>query len=68
VLRGNRAAIEDSDGAIRAIGTPDAPFAVPVGGNRHTPRWLLADMTSETVRHAGHADILREQLDGTTGR
>ncbi|HEV7648801.1 MAG TPA: DUF664 domain-containing protein [Actinophytocola sp.] len=25
-------------------------------------------MTSETARHAGHADILREQLDGTTGR
>ena len=21
----------------------------------------------ETARHAGHADILREQLDGTTG-
>jgi len=25
-------------------------------------------MTSETARHAGRADILREQLDGTTGR
>jgi hypothetical protein len=25
-------------------------------------------MTSEVARHAGHADILREQLDGTTGR
>jgi len=25
-------------------------------------------MTSETVRHAGHADILRELIDGTTGR
>jgi hypothetical protein len=25
-------------------------------------------MTSETARHAGHADILREQIDGTTGR
>ena len=27
----------------------------------------MAHMTSETARHAGHADILREQLDGTTG-
>ena len=27
-----------------------------------------ADVSSETARHAGHADILREQLDGTTGR
>jgi len=25
-------------------------------------------MTAETARHAGNADILREQLDGTTGR
>jgi len=25
-------------------------------------------MTSETARHAGHADILREQIDGVTGR
>ncbi len=24
-------------------------------------------MLTETNRHAGHADILREQLDGTTG-
>ena len=30
--------------------------------------WVLAHMTSETARHAGHADILREPLDGTTGR
>ena len=54
--------------AIRAAGDPDARFAVPVDGNRHTLRWVIAHVTSETARHAGHADILREQLDGTTGR
>ena len=68
VLAGYRAAIEDSDRAIRAVGDPDARVAVPVDGNRHTLRWVIAHMTSETARHAGHADILREQLDGTTGR
>ena len=68
VLRDYRAAIEDSDRAIRAVGDPDGRFVVPVEGNRHTLRWVLAHMTSETARHAGHADILREQLDGTTGR
>jgi uncharacterized damage-inducible protein DinB len=68
VLRDYRAAIEHSDRAIRALGDPDARFAVPVDGNRHTLRWVVAHMTSETARHAGHADILREQLDGTTGR
>jgi uncharacterized damage-inducible protein DinB len=68
VLADYRAAIADSDRAIRAVGDPDARFAVPVDGNRHTLRWVMAHMTSETARHAGHADILREQLDGTTGR
>jgi hypothetical protein len=30
-------------------------------------RWVLVHMIEETARHAGHADILREQLDGLTG-
>ena len=68
VLRDYRAAIVESDRAIRDAGDPEARFAVPVDGNRHTLRWAMAHMTSETARHAGHADILREQIDGTTGR
>jgi uncharacterized damage-inducible protein DinB len=68
VLRDYRTTIEDSDRAILAAGDPDARVVVPVEGNRHTLRWVMAHMTSETARHAGHADILREQLDGTTGR
>jgi hypothetical protein len=68
MLHDYRAAIEDSDRQIRAIGDPEARMAHPVEGNRHTLRWIIAHMTSETARHAGHADILREQLDGTTGR
>jgi uncharacterized damage-inducible protein DinB len=31
-------------------------------------RWILAHLLEETARHAGHADILRELLDGSTGR
>ncbi|MBB5958583.1 hypothetical protein FHS29_005191 [Saccharothrix tamanrassetensis] len=31
-------------------------------------RWALAHMIEETGRHAGHADILRELVDGSTGR
>ncbi|MBY8860661.1 DinB family protein [Nocardia sp. CA2R105] len=33
-----------------------------------TVRWALTHMIEETGRHAGHADILRELIDGTTGR
>ena len=35
---------------------------------RMSMRWLLVHMIEETGRHAGHADILREQIDGATGR
>jgi len=31
-------------------------------------RWVLMHLLEETARHAGHADILRELVDGTTGR
>lgn len=30
-------------------------------------RWIYVHMIEETARHAGHADILREQTDGATG-
>jgi Protein of unknown function (DUF664) len=67
VLRDCRS-IQDSDRAIRDVGRPEARFVVPVDGNWHTLQWVMAHMTSETARHAGHADIIRERLDGTTGR
>src|SRR5215831_16506164 len=54
VLDDYRTATEDSDRAIRAAGDPEARMAVAVEGNRHTLRWILAHMTSETARHAGH--------------
>jgi len=31
-------------------------------------RWVLAHLLEETARHAGHADIVRELIDGQTGR
>jgi uncharacterized damage-inducible protein DinB len=30
-------------------------------------RWVLLHLIEELARHAGHADIIRETLDGTTG-
>jgi hypothetical protein len=30
-------------------------------------RWIYVHMTREHARHIGHADILREQIDGATG-
>jgi uncharacterized damage-inducible protein DinB len=34
---------------------------------RVTLRWILIHMIEETARHAGHLDLMREQIDGTTG-
>lgn len=34
---------------------------------RRSLRWILVHMIEETARHAGHADILRESIDGATG-
>lgn len=29
--------------------------------------WVLLHMIEETARHAGHLDLLRENIDGETG-
>lgn len=68
VIADYRAACAESNVAIRGVGEPDAFAVRPVDGEPKTLRWTLAHMTSETARHAGHADILRELIDGTTGR
>jgi uncharacterized damage-inducible protein DinB len=38
------------------------------GGPSVNLRWILAHLLEETARHAGHADILRELIDGSVGR
>jgi uncharacterized damage-inducible protein DinB len=37
----------------------------PRGGG-YTARWILLHVLEELSRHAGHADIIREHLDGAT--
>jgi uncharacterized damage-inducible protein DinB len=36
-------------------------------GNEISLRWVLVHMVEEYARHNGHADILRERIDGATG-
>ncbi len=36
-------------------------------GNKGDLRWIYLHMIEEYARHNGHADILREQIDGVTG-
>jgi uncharacterized damage-inducible protein DinB len=36
-------------------------------GERFSLRWILVHMIEEYARHNGHADLLRERIDGTVG-
>ena len=71
--------IADQDAAAReteaALGSLDLGRPVPVP--RDVPwfpadvdawsvRWVLLHLIQETARHAGHADIVRESIDGAT--
>jgi len=65
------------DAYHRACAHADATIdALPVDAPGHVPWWprpdvklfnVMVHVLTETNRHAGHADILREQLDGATG-
>ena len=39
----------------------------PRRDERFNLRWILLHMLEETARHNGHADMLREAIDGETG-
>jgi hypothetical protein len=57
-------------GALEDLAAPLPPTADLVpwipAGIVWTPRWVLLHLIEETARHAGHADIIRESIDGAT--
>ncbi|MBD0674228.1 DinB family protein [Streptomyces sp. CBMA156] len=57
------------EAARRAVeGLPlDTVGKSPRRGQPVTLRWILAHMVEEYARHNGHADLLRELVDGSTG-
>lgn len=70
LLAAYRAAIERSNEIIARCDDLSRPCARAAGkaGVLRSMRWVLVHMIEETARHAGHADILREQADGSVGR
>jgi uncharacterized damage-inducible protein DinB len=54
------AGIADLD---QPVPVPDAPW-FPKDVDAWSVRWVLLHLIEETARHAGHADIVRESLDG----
>nr|WP_246203508.1 DinB family protein [Streptomyces tailanensis] len=43
------------------------PDGQMMGGMEVSLRWILIHMIEEYARHNGHADIVRERIDGVTG-
>jgi uncharacterized damage-inducible protein DinB len=61
-----RAACDAGDDVVLRVADPATP--VVHGGKVRDLRAAILAVIDETARHAGHADIIREQIDGRTGR
>ncbi|MEU0560626.1 DinB family protein [Dactylosporangium sp. NPDC006015] len=64
---------EETDAAVAGITDMGQPVPVPKGVpwfpddvDAWSVRWVLLHLIEETARHAGHADIVREAVDGAT--
>lgn len=62
-----RGACDRSRVVVRQASGPDQLSAKPVRGRHFSLRWVLLHLIEETARHAGHADLLREAIDGQVG-
>jgi uncharacterized damage-inducible protein DinB len=72
ILAGYDEAIARTD-AVVAAHDLDHPVPVPKGVpwfpqdvEAWSVRWVVMHLVQETARHTGHADIVREQVDGAT--
>lgn len=56
--------------ARSAVGDAPVMDQLAAGGEdqRHSLRWILIHMIEEYARHCGHADLIRESIDGDLAR
>jgi hypothetical protein len=59
-----RARADSTKATVRSLPSLTAPCR---RGQGRDLRWVLLHLINETARHAGHADAIRELLDGVTG-
>lgn len=69
LLREYEAACERSRSIVAVANSLDqlSVNTLGEGGECWSLRWIVVHMIEETARHAGHADLLRESIDGETG-
>ena len=72
VIADYEAAAKETDDLVASIADlaqpvvmPEAPW-LPDDVEEWSVRWVLLHLIDETYRHAGHADLIREAIDGAT--
>ena len=62
--------VERARQVVEKAGDLDAPAAVPHRrtGEPISLRWIVVHMIEEYARHNGHADLIRESIDGSVGQ
>jgi uncharacterized damage-inducible protein DinB len=58
---------ECADGAMAAAGFDQMTVQPNRRGEHFSMRWIVIHMIEEYARHNGHADMIRESIDGQTG-
>jgi uncharacterized damage-inducible protein DinB len=58
---------ECADARERAAAAPSLEVTGTKDGQQFSLRWIMVHMIEEYARHNGHADLLRERIDGTVG-
>jgi uncharacterized damage-inducible protein DinB len=66
VARETERVVHGVDDLDRAVPVPKGVPWFPQDVEAWTVRWVLLHLVEETARHAGHADLLRESIDGAT--
>ncbi|MGI8418794.1 MAG: DinB family protein [Nakamurella sp.] len=59
---------EHTESTIHELGLDHPVPGYPAGSPDWNVRWVLLHLIEETARHAGHADLLREAIDGKSER
>jgi uncharacterized damage-inducible protein DinB len=63
-----RAEVEEARRVVRESRSLDAISARETNYREHVSlRWIMVHMLEETARHAGHLDLMREEIDGQVG-
>lgn len=67
ILKRYRDEIDRSRRVVQASGIDATSQRTNSEGKPWSMRWILIHMIEETARHAGHADLIRESIDGEVG-